>query len=200
MPDYRHSELQAAIAGIVVSQDSPFVIVVSPTGSGKTWIQGLVAKGVEIVGPIEAGLPTVGLPQGRGVSDYLMLVASAAGVVLIGVIPAFNFDLLEAFACGYKQGAKSVNPSVEVLETYVGAGFEAFNDPVKATEVAKSQLDQGVDVIYQQIKTAVPNGTSGFAGVALTQPAGSGKVSGTYFTDDLGVWSGSFRVQRNFLP
>ena len=80
----------------------------------------------------------------------------------IGVVPAFNFDLLEAFACGYKQGAKSVKPDIEVLETYVGTGFEAFNDPVKATEVAKSQLDQGVDVIYQ---------VSGGSGAGVLQAA-----------------------------
>lgn len=36
--DYRHSELQSAIAGIVASHAKPFTIVVSPTGSGKTWI------------------------------------------------------------------------------------------------------------------------------------------------------------------
>lgn len=80
----------------------------------------------------------------------------------IGVVPAFNFDLLEAFACGYAQGAKSVNPDIEVLETYVGTGFDAFNDPVKATEVAKSQLDQGVDVIFQ---------VAGGAGAGVLQAA-----------------------------
>jgi len=80
----------------------------------------------------------------------------------IGVVPAFNFDLLEAFACGYAQGAKSVNPNIEVRETYVGSGFDAFNDPVKATEVAKSQLDQGVDVIYQ---------VAGGAGAGVLQAA-----------------------------
>lgn len=42
--DYRHSELQAAIAGIIVSHDRQFTVVVSPTGSGKTWIQGIIAK------------------------------------------------------------------------------------------------------------------------------------------------------------
>lgn len=42
--DYRHSELQAAIAGVVISHDKPFTIVVSPTGSGKTWVQAIIAK------------------------------------------------------------------------------------------------------------------------------------------------------------
>jgi basic membrane protein A len=87
----------------------------------------------------------------------------------IGVVPAFNFDLLEAFACGYAQGAKSVNPDIEVLKTYVGSGFDAFNDPVKATEVTKSQLDQGVDVVF-----AVAGGAG--AGV-LQAAADAGKFS-----------------------
>jgi basic membrane protein A len=112
----------------------------------------------------------VDLPNVRSVvfkeqeGSYLVgiLAAMKSESNKIGVVPAFNFDLLEAFACGYKQGAKSVKPDIEVLETYVGAGFEAFNDPVKATEVAKSQLDQGVDVIYQ---------VSGGSGAGVLQAA-----------------------------
>nr|WP_244489247.1 BMP family ABC transporter substrate-binding protein [Devosia sp. Root685] len=96
--------------------------------------------------------------------SYLVgiLAAMKSETGKIGVVPAFNFDLLEAFACGYAQGAKSVNPDIAVLETYVGTGFEAFNDPVKATEVAKSQLDQGADVIFQ---------VAGGAGAGVLQAA-----------------------------
>ena len=36
--EYRHSEMQVAMASITLSTKSPFVIVVSPTGSGKTWV------------------------------------------------------------------------------------------------------------------------------------------------------------------
>jgi len=119
----------------------------------------------------------VDLPNVRSVvfkeqeGSYLVgiLAAMASKSGKIGVIPAFNFDLLEAFACGYKQGAKSVKPDVEVLETYVGAGFEAFNDPVKATEVAKSQIDQGVDVLYQ---------VSGGSGAGVLQAAADAGVLG----------------------
>lgn len=42
--EYRHSEYQAALAAIALSQRKQFVIVVSPTGSGKTWMQGMIAK------------------------------------------------------------------------------------------------------------------------------------------------------------
>ena len=38
VPEYRHSDYQAAIAAIAISQKKPFIVVVSPTASGKTWI------------------------------------------------------------------------------------------------------------------------------------------------------------------
>ena len=41
---YKHCAYQAMIAASIVSQDLNFVIVTVPTGSGKTWIQGLLAK------------------------------------------------------------------------------------------------------------------------------------------------------------
>jgi high affinity sulfate transporter 1 len=44
----------------------------------------LDAKGVDIVGPIDSGLPSLGLPVGRDLSDYLTAVASAAAIMLIG--------------------------------------------------------------------------------------------------------------------
>ena len=81
----------------------------------------LVARGVAIVGPIEAGLPTVGLPQGRGVSDYLMLVASAAGVLLI----AFAEGLAAAKAYADKAGY-DIDPNQELIAlgaANVGAGL-----------------------------------------------------------------------------
>ena len=36
--DYRHNDLQSCIAGAVISHKQDFTVVVSPTGSGKTWI------------------------------------------------------------------------------------------------------------------------------------------------------------------
>lgn len=119
----------------------------------------------------------VDLPNVRSVTfkeqegSYLVgiLAAMKSESGTIGVIPAFNLDLLEAFACGFKQGAVSVNPDIKVLETYIGAGFEAFNDKPKAVEVAKSQLDQGADVVYQ---------VAGGAGAGVLQAAAdAGKFS-----------------------
>ena len=41
---YHHCEYQAAVAAISLSHHDPLIVVVSPTGSGKTWMQGLIAK------------------------------------------------------------------------------------------------------------------------------------------------------------
>ena len=41
---YKHCEYQAMIAACILSQKAKFIIATVPTGSGKTWIQGLIAK------------------------------------------------------------------------------------------------------------------------------------------------------------
>jgi high affinity sulfate transporter 1 len=45
---------------------------------------GLDEKGVEIVGEIDAGLPSLGLPDGVGFHDYLGSAGAAAGIMLVG--------------------------------------------------------------------------------------------------------------------
>jgi basic membrane protein A len=113
---------------------------------------------------------SVDLPNVRSVTfkeqEGSYLVGVLAGLKTatnkVGVVPAFNLDLLEAFACGYKQGAKAANPNVEVLENYIGTGFDAFGDKPKAIEVARAQLDQGADVLYQ---------VAGGAGAGVLQAA-----------------------------
>lgn len=112
----------------------------------------------------------VDLPNVRSVTfaeqegSYLVGVAAALAskTGTIGVIPAFNYPLLEAFACGYKHGALSVKPDTKVLENYVGADFSAFGDPGKASEAAKALIDQGADVLYQ---------VAGGAGLGVLQAA-----------------------------
>jgi len=113
---------------------------------------------------------SVNLPNVRSVTfkeqegSYLVgiLAAMKSESGKIGVVPAFNLPLLEAFACGYKQGAKSVNPNIEVLENYISTGFDGFTDKPKAIEVARAQIDQGADVLYQ---------VAGGAGAGVLQAA-----------------------------
>ena len=109
-------------------------------------VLGLVARGVEIVGPIEAGLPSVGLPHGLGVSDYLMLATAAAGVLLIGF--AEGIAAAKAYA---DKGGYDIDPNQELLAlgaANIGAGLTSgmvVNGSLSKTAVngsagARSQL------------------------------------------------------------
>jgi basic membrane protein A len=59
-----------------------------------------------------------------------------------------DIPLIRAFACGYVQGAKHVNASVEVIQNMTGTTPAAWNDPGRGSELAKGQFDRGVDVVY----------------------------------------------------
>jgi basic membrane protein A len=66
----------------------------------------------------------------------------------IGFVGGMKIPLIEKFQVGYIAGAKYVVPSIQVLSDYAGTTGEAFRDPVKGKELALSQYDQGVDIIY----------------------------------------------------
>jgi basic membrane protein A len=105
--------------------------------------------------------------EGSFLVGVLAAMASESGT--IGFIPAFDYELLQAFGCGYKQGAAYVNPDIEVIETAIGTGFDAFNNPGGGTEVARSQIDRGADVVYH---------AAGGAGVGVLQAAADAGVLG----------------------
>lgn len=51
---------------------------------------------------------------------------------------------------GYENGAKSVNPGVEVLLAYVSTDItKAFNDPATGKSIAQQMLGQDADVLFQ---------------------------------------------------
>ena len=82
--------------------------------------------------------------------SYLVGVAAAlkseSGIV--GFVGGMDVPLIRKFACGYVQGARSVNPAIRVLQNMTGATPAAWNDPVKGGELAQSQIDRGADVVY----------------------------------------------------
>lgn len=65
----------------------------------------------------------------------------------VGFIGALDIPLINRFKSGYEQGAKYINPDIEVITTYVG-GDAPFSDPLKGKEHAYSLANQGIDVIY----------------------------------------------------
>jgi basic membrane protein A and related proteins len=73
-------------------------------------------------------------------------IASKTGKV--GFVGGMDIPLIRRFACGYVQGAKFANPSVEVIQNMTGTTPAAWNDPARGGELAKSQFDRSVDVVY----------------------------------------------------
>ena len=105
----------------------------------------LDAKGVDIVGPIQAGLPQVGLPS-LGWSDYGSLVGSAVGIVLVAFAEGLGAAKTYAARGGY-----DVDPNRELVGLGVanlGAGLASgmvVNGSLSKTAVnggagAKSQV------------------------------------------------------------
>ncbi len=66
----------------------------------------------------------------------------------LGFIGGMDIPLIRKFACGYEQGAKHVDPEVQILVNMTGNTPEAWNDPTKGGELARSQFDRGADVIF----------------------------------------------------
>ena len=82
--------------------------------------------------------------------SYLVgiLAAKASKSGTIGFVGGMDIPLISKFACGYVQGAKSVNPDIKVIQNMTGTTPSAWNDPVKGGELTKAQVDQGADVVY----------------------------------------------------
>ena len=66
----------------------------------------------------------------------------------VGFVGGMDIPVIRRFSCGYQQGAKYVNPNVKFIENIVGTTGEAWNNPTKGGELARSQFDRGVDVIF----------------------------------------------------
>jgi basic membrane protein A len=91
-----------------------------------------------------------------------IMAAMASKSKTVSFVGGMDIPLIHKFACGYIGGAKSLGPDVKVLEAYTGTTPDAWNDPVKGGEIAKSQFDQGSDVVYH---------AAGGTGVGVLQAA-----------------------------
>jgi basic membrane protein A len=74
--------------------------------------------------------------------------AMASKTGKVGFVGGMDIPLIRKFACGYVQGAKYANPDAQVFENMTGTTGDAWNDPTKGGELARSQFDRGADVVY----------------------------------------------------
>jgi basic membrane protein A and related proteins len=82
--------------------------------------------------------------------SYLVGVAAAMASKSkkLGFIGGMDIPLIRAFGCGYAQGAKAIDPAIDVTQNMVGTTNAAWNDPAKGGELARAQFDRGVDVVF----------------------------------------------------
>ncbi len=77
-----------------------------------------------------------------------MMAAMASKSGTIGFVGGMDIPLIRHFGCGYAQGAKSVNPDINIVANMTGTTPAAWNDPVKGSELTKAQISQGADVVF----------------------------------------------------
>lgn len=76
------------------------------------------------------------------------LAAMTSKTNAVGFVGGMDIPLIRKFACGYEQGAKYVSSDIKFFENMTGSTGAAFNDPARGSELAKSQISKGADVIF----------------------------------------------------
>ncbi len=74
------------------------------------------------------------------------------GLIKVGFIGGMDIPLIRRFQMGYAAGAeaeaKKGHRKIKVITNYIGVTGDAWNNPAKAKELAVSQYESGVDVIF----------------------------------------------------
>jgi basic membrane protein A and related proteins len=76
-----------------------------------------------------------------------VMAAMASQSKKVGFVGGMDIPLIRKFGCGYVGGAKAAG-ATDVIQNMTGDTPAAWNDPTKGGEIAKSQIDQGADVVY----------------------------------------------------
>jgi len=98
-----------------------------------------------------------------------MIAAMKSKSGTVGFVGGMDIPLIRKFHGGYEQGAKYINPDINVLMNMTGTTPEAWNNPTKGAELTKAQIDKGADVIYQ---------AAGGTGIGVLQAAADAGVYG----------------------
>jgi basic membrane protein A len=77
-----------------------------------------------------------------------MIAAHASKSGVLGFVGGMDIPLIHRFEVGYAEGARAVDPKIQVIQNYVGVTESAWNDPGKGKELAVAQIGKGADVIF----------------------------------------------------
>jgi basic membrane protein A len=125
--------------------------------------------------------------------SYLVgvLAARTTKTNVLGFVGGMDIPLIHRFEKGYEEGAKSVNPNIQIVQNYVGVTDAAWNNPGKGKELSLAQISKGADVIF----TAA--GNSGLGAFDAVEQYGKVDGRATHFV--IGVDSNQNMVKPGFV-
>ena len=84
--------------------------------------------------------------EGSFLVGVLAAMNSESGTV--GFVGGMDIPLISRFECGYKQGVKWQDSSMNILAQMTGSTPAAWGNPSKGGEITRSQVEAGADVVY----------------------------------------------------
>ncbi len=78
------------------------------------------------------------------------LAALKSKTNVIGFVGGMDIPVIHKFECGYKQGAKYINPDIRLLSNIIGEadGKTGWNNPKRANAIATTQIKKHADVLF----------------------------------------------------
>jgi basic membrane protein A len=120
-----------------------------------------------------------------------MIAARTSKTGVLGFVGGMDIPLIRRFEKGYEEGARAVNPRIQVVQNYVGVTDGAWNNPGKGKELSLAQMDKGADVIFAAA------GNSGLGAFDAVEQAGTANGRATHFV--IGVDSNQNGVKPGFV-
>ncbi len=77
-----------------------------------------------------------------------LLGALASKTSKLGFVGGQDIPLVRKVLCGYEQGARYANPKAQIVSAMTGTTNAAWTDPARGAELTRTQVAQGVDVIF----------------------------------------------------
>jgi basic membrane protein A len=122
-----------------------------------------------------------------------MIAASKSKSGVLGFVGGMDIPLIHKFETGYEEGARAVNPKVQIVQNYVGVTDSAWNNPGKGKELSLNQIERGADVIF----TAA--GNSGLGAFDAVEQYGKDPATGQARKFVIGVDSNQNMVKPGFV-
>jgi len=98
--------------------------------------------------PVPPNLAGLKFREEEGAFLVGALAALVSSSKKVGFVGGMDFPLIHKFEIGYRAGVRAVCPDCQVIAQYAGVTPEAFRNPGKGQELALSQYQSGVDIIF----------------------------------------------------